>query len=60
MQNHSVGDSAALGIASIFLHLLGSRSPPLPLRRQLGVKTVELIQQTQEVSHKAVVFTGAI
>ena len=29
--------SAVLGIASLFPHLLGSPSPPLPLRRQLGL-----------------------
>ena len=40
MQNHSGGDSVALGIASLFLHLLGSRSPPGPLRRQLDVEQV--------------------
>ena len=29
-----------LGIVSLFPHLLGSRSTPVPLRRQLGVKQV--------------------
>ena len=29
-----------LGIVCFFSHLLGSRSPPVPLRRQLGVKQV--------------------
>ena len=59
MQNHSGGDtdSLALGIVSLYPHLLGSRSPPLLPRRQLGVKHVELSQQTKEVLHKAVVFT---
>ena len=40
MQNHSGGDSVALGIVSLFPHLLGSLSPPVPLRRQLDVKQV--------------------
>ena len=38
MQNHSGGDSVVLGIVSVFPHLVGSRSPPIPLRRHLGIK----------------------
>ena len=37
MQNHSGGDSVALGIVSIFSQLLGSRSPP---GRQIGAEPV--------------------
>ena len=32
--------SVALGIVSLFPHLLGSRSLPVPLQRQLSVKQV--------------------
>ena len=35
--HHSGGDGVALGIDSLFPHLLGSRSPPAPLWGQLGV-----------------------
>ena len=35
LQNHCGGDSGALVTASLFPHLLGSRTPPGPLRRQL-------------------------
>ena len=41
----SGGDSVALGIVSLFPHLRGSRSSPVPLRGQLGVK------QTEPTSH---------
>ena len=37
-RNHCGGDSEALGIVSLFPHHLGSRSPPVPLRRQLSLK----------------------
>ena len=40
MQSHCGGDSVAIGTASLFPHLLGSRSPPTPLQRQLGVKYI--------------------
>ena len=38
MQSHSPGDSVALGIASLLLHLLGSPSLPVPLLRKLDIK----------------------
>ena len=34
----SGGDCVAFGTVSLFPHLLGSRSPPEPLWRQLGIK----------------------
>ena len=36
--SHSGGDSAATDTAILFPHLMGSRSPPAALRRQLCVK----------------------
>ena len=41
MQNYSGGDtdSIVLGIISLFLHLLGSWSSPVPLQRQLVLKS---------------------
>ena len=45
MQNHSGGDSVALGIVPHFPHLLVNPSPPVPLREQLGVKQVKQQQQ---------------
>ena len=33
LRSHPGGDSVALGIVSLFPHLLGSRSSPVPLRR---------------------------
>ena len=38
IKNHSGGDSVALGRVPLFSHLLGSRSPAVPLRKQHGVK----------------------
>ena len=38
--NRSGGDGVGLGTVYVFPHLLGSRSPPVPLRRQLGVRHV--------------------
>ena len=40
--SHAGGDtdSVALGIVYLSPHLLVSRSPPVPLRRQLGVKQI--------------------
>ena len=36
MKNHSGGDSVAMGIVSLFPNLPESRSPPVPLRTQVG------------------------
>ena len=39
-QDHSGGDSVAIGVAAPFLHRLRSRSPSVPLWRQFGFKQV--------------------
>lgn len=43
------GSSVVLGIVSFFPHLLRSWSPPVPLRRQLGVKKEEEANQPNSV-----------
>ena len=40
MQNHSSGGGVALGTVSLFPQLMGSKSPPVLLRTQLGVKQI--------------------
>ena len=45
----SEGVYIALGIVSLFLHFLGSRSPPVPLRRQLGVVVVKCCLMSSDV-----------
>ena len=49
MHNHSDGDSVVLGVVSHFPHLLGSQSPPGPLRRELGVKPCSLTANERRV-----------
>ena len=39
-RSHSGGDNVTIGKDSIFPYLLKSRSTPVPLRTQLGVKQV--------------------
>ena len=39
-RNHSRGDNVAIGKVSLFPRILGSRSPPVPLWRHLGITQV--------------------